>query len=68
MLERPIVRPNWLRDRTGLAIGTVLKCLGLLEETGIVCESTGKKRNRLYVYTEYIDLLSQGTEPLAAEG
>lgn len=64
MLERPIIQSVWLKGRTGLAMGTVLKCLGRLEEAGIIRESTGQKRNRRYVYTEYIDLLSQGTEPL----
>ena len=33
-------------------------------ELGILAETTGKMRKRLYVYTRYLDILSQGTEPL----
>jgi len=28
----------------------------------IVCELTGKARNRVYVYDRYVSILSEGTE------
>lgn len=35
-----------------------------LETTGIAREITGKQRNRVYVYDQYLAILSRGTEPL----
>ena len=32
--------------------------LGILEET------TGRERHRLFVYRHYLDILNEGTEPL----
>ncbi len=33
-----------------------------LERLGIVRELTGKKRNRLFGYEEYLSILNEGTE------
>jgi hypothetical protein len=33
-------------------------------DLGLVRETTGKQRNRLFVYSGYLDILNQGTEPL----
>ena len=62
MLERPIASPIWLRDKTGLSLTTVGANLERLEELGIVKEMTGRKRNRLYAYSQYISIMNQGTE------
>jgi len=40
---------------------TVGKAVNRLEKLNIVEEVTGKKRNRLWVYREYVDLLDEGT-------
>ena len=47
-----------------LSLPTVGKALGLLEKLGVVRETTGKQRNRLFEYSEYLALLDKGTEPL----
>jgi len=62
MLERPMASPNWVQEKTQLAPATVNACLRELEQLGIVKEITGQKRNRLYSYTEYIRIMSEGTE------
>jgi hypothetical protein len=36
--------------------------MGVLERLGIARELTGKRRNRLFAYGTYIDILSEGTE------
>ncbi len=36
----------------------------MLAELGIVREITGFKRNRIYVYYRYLDVLNEGAEPL----
>jgi len=62
LLERPIASPNWIQEKTELAPATVNACLRELEQIGIVKEVTGQKRNRLYSYVQYIDIMNQGTE------
>lgn len=62
MMERPITSPVWLKSKTGLSLTTVGTSLEKLEELGILKELTGQKRNRLYGYAQYIEILNQGTE------
>lgn len=63
LLERPIASPNWLQEKTQLSPATINTCLKQMEGISIVSELTGRKRNRLYAYSRYIDVMNQGTEP-----
>ena len=47
-----------------IALPTVRRSLDALEELGIFREVTGKGRNRLWLYGDYLTILSEGTEPL----
>ena len=52
--------------RLALSEPTVASAVGHLESLKMVKEVTGRKRGRLYVYDEYLSILSEGTErPLA---
>lgn len=62
MLESPITSPKWIQEKTQLSAATVNACLRELEKLGIVKEMTGRKRNRLYSYVEYIRIMNEGTE------
>jgi Fic family protein len=62
LMERPIVSSAWLVEETGITAATVNKALVHLERLGVVSELTGKKRNRLFGYTRYIEVVSHGTE------
>jgi len=62
MLECPIASPNWIQEKTKLSAATVNACLRELENLGIVKEITGRKRNRLYSYLEYIRIMNEGTD------
>ncbi len=62
IFERPTATPNWLQEKTQLAPATVNVCLRELEKLGIVKEVTGQKRNRLYSYPEFIQIMNKGTE------
>ncbi len=62
ILERPMASPNWIQKKTRLSPATVNSCLRALEKRGIIKEVTGKKRNRLYSYGEYIRIIKKGTE------
>ena len=62
LMERPIATAGWLVKKTGITPATVNKCLGHLERLGIVRELTGAKRNRLFRYARYVEIMNQGTE------
>lgn len=60
LFQQPIANISHLCGRTGLTPATVGKLLTTLEsELGIVHEITGQKRNRIYAYRAYIDILNQ---------
>lgn len=60
LLERPIASAGWLVEKTGLTHATVNKSLGHLERLGIVSELTEHRRNRLFSYASYIEVMNQG--------
>ncbi|MCK4604330.1 MAG: Fic family protein, partial [Deltaproteobacteria bacterium] len=62
LMERPIATAGWLVKKTGITPATVNKCLCHLERLGIVLELTGAKRNRLFSYARYVEIMNQGTE------
>ena len=41
---------------------TAAKAVSLLEEVGVLAETTGRRRDRTFSYTKYLDLLRVGTE------
>jgi Fic family protein len=47
-----------------LSIPTVTSALETLIKLKIAKESTGKRRDRLFAYPRYLNILSEGTEPL----
>ncbi len=59
---RPIATSGWLVEQTSITPATVNKALGHLERLGIVQELTRQKRNRLFSYVKFVDLLNRGTE------
>ena len=64
MRLRPIATANWLAEQTGLSPATVNKSLAHLERLGVIDEPTARKRNRLFRYAEYLDLLERGIDPV----
>jgi Fic family protein len=60
LMEHPIATSGWLVERTGISPATVNKALGHLEKLGIVRELTAQKRNRLFSYSRYVGIMSQG--------
>lgn len=61
-MERPIATSGSLVEKTGLTPATVNKALVHLEQLGVVKEMTAQKRNRLFSYADYIEIMSRGTE------
>jgi Fic family protein len=62
MQRRPVVSIARIAGETGLSKPATASALGLLENRSICREITGKKRNRLYAYTRYLEILSEGVE------
>lgn len=62
LLETPIATVAKLCEKTGLSPATVNKGLTHLERMSIVSELTAQKRNRLFSYARYIEIMNQGTE------
>jgi len=64
LLRTPVCTIARLAKRTGLTLPTIAKALDVLMDRKIVSETTGKKRNRVYRYDQYLGILNEGTEPL----
>ena len=62
LMEHPICTAGSLVKKTGSTAATVNKCLGHLERLGIVRELTARKRNRLFSYHQYVEIMNKGTE------
>ncbi len=62
--ERPISTAAMLSERSGASLPTTNRMLEQLRGLGIVTELTGRKRDRLFSYAEYVRILSEGTSPL----
>jgi Fic family protein len=62
LMGRPITASKWLVEQTGITPATVNKSLEHLERLGIVRELTSLKRNRIFSYTGYLEIMNQGTE------
>jgi len=62
--QRPIISIAAACEALDLTHPAVNKSLRKLEEMNVVKEITGRQRNRLYAYESYINVLSEGTEPL----
>jgi len=62
LMEHPIATSGSLVGKTGITPATVNKALGHLEQLGIVKELTAQKRNRLFSYAGYIEIMNRGTE------
>ena len=63
LMEHPIATSSSLVEKTGITPATVNKSLSHLEQLGIVKELTAQKRNRLFSYAGYIEIMNRGTEP-----
>jgi len=62
LMERPIATSSWLVTQTELTPSTVNKALHHLECLDIVQEITAQKRNRVFSYTEYLEIMNREAE------
>ncbi len=62
--QSPINSATRISEATGLSLPTVLSALEHLQQLGIMREITGRARNRLFIYSSYLEILDKGTEPI----
>jgi Fic family protein len=62
LLRHPVATASWLAKHTNLTPATVNKSLRHLEQLGIVRELTAQKRNRIFSYVQYVNIMNRGTD------
>lgn len=60
--SRPLISIAKISQETHLSIPTAITTMNRLQDLGIVQEITKRKRDKLYSYDKYIQLLNEGTE------
>ncbi|NET62518.1 MAG: Fic family protein [Symploca sp. SIO2E6] len=63
MRQKPLFSINYATEALAMSKPTITSALRHLESLGIVQEVTGKRRDRLFVYREYLNILNEGLEP-----
>ncbi len=64
LCERPLMTLNQVCARTGLSFPTAARAMETLVNLGIAREVTGQRRNRVFAYRAYLDILIEGTDSL----
>ncbi len=64
LCERPVTTLNEVRGRAGASFPTATKGMDALLRLGIARELTGQRRNRVFAYQRYLDILNEGADPL----
>jgi Fic family protein len=61
---RPVTTIHELSRRAGVSFATGSKAIDTLTAAGIARELTGGRRNRVFAYDRYVQILNEGAEPL----
>jgi len=64
MQRKPIFTIAQVMRALAMSAPTIAAALVRLERLGLVAETTGKKRDRIYSYAPYLAILSEGAAPL----
>ncbi len=65
MRKKPIFSINHFASHLELTRPTVTAAIKSLSTLGIIEELTGRQRDRVFVYRDYLNILNEGTEPYA---
>lgn len=60
LTQKPISSTLTIGEAVDLSPATINKCLNQLEMLGMIEEITGRKRDRVYAYSQYIKVMSEG--------
>lgn len=64
LVKKPYLSLTKAAKELDISVPTITNTVAKLEEIGVLKELTGQARNRLFAYTNYLDILAAGTEPL----
>ena len=64
-MQRPLLTISAVRDATSLSFSAADAAVQHLERLGIVEEITGRRRDRRYVYSDYLNTLNEELNPFA---
>ncbi len=62
--RKPITSIHQAAEATGLTFPTITTAMGRLTQLQMIGEISGRRRDRLFAYTEYLNIMNAGTEPL----
>lgn len=62
--RRVLLGVRQVTPQVTLSVPTIRKAVSALAEMGIVNELTGQRRHRVYAYQAYLEILSEGAQPL----
>lgn len=62
MLQQPVVQVKDIEQALSVSFSTANKIIALAEQLGIVQQISQGRRNRKYIYKNYVDILAEGTE------
>jgi len=60
--NNPFISISQVAEEVGMTAPTVSAAINRLQGLGILSEFTGRQRNRLFSYHQYLDILKEGTE------
>jgi Fic family protein len=64
MQGHPLIKIGPTAQALKLSVPTVTGALESLAKLKVAKEVTGKRRDRLFAYPRYLEILSEGTEPM----
>jgi len=67
MRKKPLVSVSTISKSLKLSVPTTAASLEHLKKLRIVAELTGGRRNRLFTYSAFMEILNEGTEPSALD-
>lgn len=62
--KKPLINISLAARSLQLSVPTVTNALERLQTLGVVREITGRQRDRMFAYSRYLEILSEGTEPI----
>lgn len=62
--QRPVCTLGQVSSQAGISFPTAAKVMQSLVDMGIARELTGQRRNRIFAYAAYLDILNEGGGPL----
>lgn len=63
LMEQPVVRVNDIKENIKVSYSKANNIIREFEQMGILKQISKGRRNRKFIYEQYINILSEGTEP-----